>query len=46
MAREIGDRKREKRDERTCSGAFGRDAGGNRWEPTVTNKSNTNIPTV
>lgn len=25
---------------------FVRGAGGNRWEPTVTNKSNTNVPTV
>ena len=25
---------------------FVRGAGGNRWEPTVTNKSNTNVPAV
>lgn len=25
---------------------FVRRAGGNRWEPTVTNKSNTNVPAV
>lgn len=36
----------EREGERTCGGAFGRDAGGNRWEATVTNKSNANISGV
>lgn len=42
-----GGLKEGKRGTRELAAArFGRDTGGNRWEPTVTNKSNTNIPAV
>lgn len=40
-------RRKEKRVKREVIAVrFVRGAGGNRWEPTVTNKSNTNVPAV
>lgn len=40
-------RRKEKRVKREVIAVrFVRGAGGNRWEPSVTNKSNTNVPAV
>lgn len=46
-ARRRRKRRKEKRVKREVIAVrFVRGAGGNRWEPTVTNKSNTNVPAV